>query len=519
MSTRVYRLLRNNKEEGPFSADELIRKNLKPYDLIWVEGRSAAWLYPGELSEFKKLASLPGEISMDNTIANSYNKPIPEMMGTSDTIIPLQVKQKPRYKITAAWSRVQTSTLPVQEEIVMEAPVKTPALKIFEQNNEAASTKPLDWKDAWLDWEKEKVASKAGGNLQISQLNYPGKKTVNENYVAPAVLETKFEQPLDDLKYKYIENALQMKQAGKSNLLRKISALVIPVLALAIIFSVGYWLLNGSNKTMQILASGTPQKQEAVKEKSVTTIPVNTEINAREQNTMIAGKEGIIDKPPAVKTQRRTYPDVEKTGDKNTVKNNSDHTGYLQNQKNNYSSKIVLPQQNSNGKQTQKQQTKPFDPKVINNIPEDDAYNDPLKVSNGDLNAANARPVKRRTNGDENVNTSNLPKNQVNSPFPKNENTSENYVEVPSGLKMIDGVANLKIQNISDVNLDLVVVDVQYFDASGNYRKGETIYLHNLKAGKSIIVKTPKDSNAQFITSKVSLISSDAGNVYVVGDH
>jgi len=52
----TYRLLRNNKETGPFTSDELISHGFKPYDLIWVEGKSAGWRYPGEIPEFNVVA-------------------------------------------------------------------------------------------------------------------------------------------------------------------------------------------------------------------------------------------------------------------------------------------------------------------------------------------------------------------------------------------------------------------------------------------------------------------------------
>ena len=61
MNSKVYRLLRNNKEQGPFSSEELIAKGLKPYDLIWVDGRSAAWSYPGEMTEFKSYVPNPDD--------------------------------------------------------------------------------------------------------------------------------------------------------------------------------------------------------------------------------------------------------------------------------------------------------------------------------------------------------------------------------------------------------------------------------------------------------------------------
>ena len=46
---KQYRLLRDNKETGPYAAEELIQMGLKKYDLVWVEGRSAAWRYPCEI--------------------------------------------------------------------------------------------------------------------------------------------------------------------------------------------------------------------------------------------------------------------------------------------------------------------------------------------------------------------------------------------------------------------------------------------------------------------------------------
>jgi len=48
-----YRILRDNKERGPMSLEELLGLSLKPFDLIWVEGRSAGWRYPGEIESLK----------------------------------------------------------------------------------------------------------------------------------------------------------------------------------------------------------------------------------------------------------------------------------------------------------------------------------------------------------------------------------------------------------------------------------------------------------------------------------
>lgn len=51
-----YLLLRDNKQSGPYTTDELIAKGIKPYDLVWIEGKSAAWRYPSEVDELQLFA-------------------------------------------------------------------------------------------------------------------------------------------------------------------------------------------------------------------------------------------------------------------------------------------------------------------------------------------------------------------------------------------------------------------------------------------------------------------------------
>ena len=50
---KIYLLLRSNRQLGPFTVEELLEHNLKPVDLIWVEGRSAGWSYPQEIEALK----------------------------------------------------------------------------------------------------------------------------------------------------------------------------------------------------------------------------------------------------------------------------------------------------------------------------------------------------------------------------------------------------------------------------------------------------------------------------------
>ena len=50
---KVYLLLRNNRQTGPFDLSELLQFDVKPFDLIWIEGKSAGWYYPQEIEALR----------------------------------------------------------------------------------------------------------------------------------------------------------------------------------------------------------------------------------------------------------------------------------------------------------------------------------------------------------------------------------------------------------------------------------------------------------------------------------
>ncbi len=66
-----YLLLRDNKQSGPYTVPEIVAMGLKPYDLVWLEGKSAAWRYPSEVDELKAYAPAVEEQPFDRF----YKKP------------------------------------------------------------------------------------------------------------------------------------------------------------------------------------------------------------------------------------------------------------------------------------------------------------------------------------------------------------------------------------------------------------------------------------------------------------
>ena len=82
----MYLLLRDNKESGPYSFDELKAKGLKAYDLVWIENKSAAWRYPCEIEELSSFAPPVEEQPFDRF----YKKPSPDNAAVAASYQPQQ---------------------------------------------------------------------------------------------------------------------------------------------------------------------------------------------------------------------------------------------------------------------------------------------------------------------------------------------------------------------------------------------------------------------------------------------
>ena len=68
-----YLLLRNNKQSGPHSYNELMEIGIKSYDLLWIEGKSASWRYPAEFDEFKTHLAVIKELPVDRSFTAVQN--------------------------------------------------------------------------------------------------------------------------------------------------------------------------------------------------------------------------------------------------------------------------------------------------------------------------------------------------------------------------------------------------------------------------------------------------------------
>jgi hypothetical protein len=99
--SRVYRLLRNNKELGPFSIGELLGQQLRPSDMLWIEGESTAWCYLREIEltlshqENKSTSKSPASFSERAQLENRSDELRRNIMHYKHQQIPVKEEKGP----------------------------------------------------------------------------------------------------------------------------------------------------------------------------------------------------------------------------------------------------------------------------------------------------------------------------------------------------------------------------------------------------------------------------------------
>ncbi len=471
-----YRLLRNNKETGPYTADELIKSGFKKYDLIWAEGKSAAWRYPGELPEFKPYAP----VLEDQPFDRFYKKPgslnpqkneTASIQGPEINIIPA-LQPKPRIKIKADCKKIEAT-----------GEHKPVAKNILRSPQTEQITTP-EWKDMWLDWEQEKKA--VAGSPQNNN---------KSNNTPP--LEIKYAQSLDEIKERYIENVLSTKNKPANN---KNNNYWVAAMLIACILVTGIW--------MGIKWSGSSSaKTESLKSDNGQELPIKTadiqssdykETNPAAEdiklNTTAVSRDEIAENKATKKNETVYVPALQNeqvggtaTGRKikmSTGRGGNDNTSLVNQKK----SSII----EKNGDAGLVKTTDNFITPIHNKATQNSAA---LPAQQSDEVVSIFRPSEREPEIQDYI--------SVKSYTP--------YQTVATGVRYT-------VQNISEIKIDLVMIDLQYYDNNGNYEKGETVYVRNINAGQNVTIDAPEYSKAAKINYKVSMISAETKKLYLIAD-
>ena len=247
-----YLLLRDNKEKGPYTLDQLLQIGFKPYDLVWIQGKSAAWRYPGEVEELKSYAPIIEEQPFDRFFKKRSD-------------------EKEEAPIHSIKTEVQKPSKEVSKEKIIPQEIKVPA--------ESGIKKTIYVTMPFQKRVVQKEESHFHSEYMPKDISEEPVKTISitEN---PAAAQVKYEQPLSELKEAYAKNFQERKQkiARKSMLLQRAKKASVFVYMIALGVIIGFTIKSYSGKRSIAAAQTISQPKSAVKapEQTVNT-PTTTE--------------------------------------------------------------------------------------------------------------------------------------------------------------------------------------------------------------------------------------------------
>ncbi len=275
-----YLLLRDNKESGPYLLDDLVGLGLKPYDLVWIEGKSAGWRYPSEINELKPYAPIVEEQPFDRFFKKNQEEKREEQ--------PEVKKEEEQKEIITQDNSPYAPPIGPKEE-VKYAPKKSVFVTLPTQKVR----------------EPEQELKKIDNNEPVHVSRQPSPAPTISITESPEVAEIKYSQPLDEIKEMYVRTLQQRKNKGVrrgiliSNL-KKASVLVglvlLGLLAGFLIKSKPGKAGETANKPIQNTPINTLQESGKVNLTENSSQPGDVPLNEKENEIIEATGPGLAKK-------------------------------------------------------------------------------------------------------------------------------------------------------------------------------------------------------------------------------
>lgn len=252
---KIYKLLRNNRQTGPHTLDELVQMGLKPYDLIWADGQTAGWMYPSEIDVFKPYLTeeKSGPVQAAAPTASSQTPPLP-----IEPVAPPVAEAAGVVTVPSSAKHIFIS-LPAGAARVQAAPV---------QNT------PVPEPVAEDETPEQKLERKAVELRQRVQAAAEAKKAEAEE----PVLDTKYARSLEDIKEEYAHWMQEQRDKGikKRISIKAFKGQGTRVALVLVIAIAGYGVFQW------LSAPGAPDTTLSISQ-PVTTVPVSTAATKEEE--------------------------------------------------------------------------------------------------------------------------------------------------------------------------------------------------------------------------------------------
>lgn len=250
---KVYLLLRNNLQSGPFNVDELLQHDLKPTDLVWEEGRSAGWSYPYEIPSLK--SSFHAEVPKEAEKEEMQNKPGKQEFLATDMDAPFASKE-----VTSKNVYVSLPTDGLHREAHKQEPVE----ESLEDKAEAIRRRALA--------AAEHSTSKDRSTLIAEQ----------KSAADPYELETKLSRSTSEIGEDY-SAWLYTQQIEKKKKARKKRSFVMGVSTIFML-ATGFLLYRGMITSNMVNTVGVESVQERPKNE---VVPKSVQPQAKEETTLV----------------------------------------------------------------------------------------------------------------------------------------------------------------------------------------------------------------------------------------
>lgn len=485
---KIYLLLRSNKQTGPYSLEELLQLNLKPFDLVWVEGRSAAWQYPSEIPSLKPF------------VPETPHADLP-FQPVSTSAMEEKIFQGPELH-----SGKQQDPVPQRTDSPKRVFVSVPkAYNTTSQPNNYPEPNAFAPKPQPVQERKEEIKTTVASYSQ-SIPSYSQPKATEEE------TRTNYSRSLNDVEDDYTNWVYKQKTKKKAQLNPK--DLVLATLILVVIGG-GYYMMSkpavansvlpANRPTAQTIeqpteknsdpsenkeAPSTEQKKSASTDNISTNFPTIPSKNIKTKNHSAVSKSQTNSSVPQV---QNSMP-VEKT---NPNIRNNDNDVVIKNPETRPQSEASLP--------TEKK--KKFGDVIKGIFSKQQKKEEPKRDETvlQDPKPANNRQATRRETED-------------NSP---DDNSGTNEISTASLMEQIDissnapdnwmmGVKNLKVtlRNRSNATLHAASVAVSYYDENNQLLEKKLIYFSNVAPKAKAMVAAPDHKFADHIDLRLMTVSA-----------
>jgi hypothetical protein len=497
-----YLLLRDNKQTGPYTAQELSEKGLKPYDLVWLEGRSAAWRYPGELDELKSFAPGVEEQPYDRFYKKQDGGQSTEQAVTVNAV----EESQPVSKQVEKSSKHIYVTMPGGARATAakkEEPVKQVAQQ-SDRNANSAAVKTTEKKAAASSY----IISEEDDELNSSMLKGHKNRQVEDEVVNNGFLSEYESRKAAYSKGKSTSAAVTVKETvAEKPVAPKKESWSTPAKKeqfdlKALLAGSGKYLQNNKNLTRVLVAVVL----------ILGGVVIGLVINKSNHQPDTEALESLVKE---IREQKN-----EKTGNSNTApvtetaqRSNNRHNNTRRDEESNHSEEQNIadpaPSPGASANNTlPNQQRQSVIKKDINVVPPPVTNNNKsiaLPASNTSTQPVVATPAVIETR-EKPINQEVIEKARKNIYEQVRAEASAYKVGVFGGVSDLD----ITLVNTSLYSLDQVAVEVKYYGMEKKLVKTQTIIFNNVPPGKRRTLEVPKTNRGITIECTVTSINSKA---------